>query len=122
MQLYPPPPGGRGVGGRRSMKPRHVTLGRGLLALTLLATPPAPAQTLARPGWVGSGISTDAWWKHLVLYEIDARTFPSSTGNGTGDLKGIPQRLDYLRSLGVDAILLDSLAPATATPGATTPI
>ena len=90
------------------------------LAVSLLAAVPATAQTLARPGWVGSGLNTEAWWKHLVIYEIDTRSFqaPNSdgTGDGTGTLKGITQRLDYIRSLGVDAILLDSLAPK---PGAT---
>jgi alpha-glucosidase len=70
------------------------------------------AQTLARPGWAGSGIAPQAWYKHAVLYEIDARSFADSDGDGTGDLKGIAQRLDYLRALGVDAILLESLAPA----------
>lgn len=74
------------------------------------------AQTLARPGWAGSGIAPQAWYKHAVLYEIDARGFADSDGDGTGDLKGIAQRLDYLRALGVDAILLEPLA--TAVPSA----
>ncbi len=74
-------------------------------------TPAARAQALAQPGWMDSALSTKSWWKHLVLYEIDTRSFQDSNGDGIGDLKGITQRLDYLRSLGVDAILLDSLMP-----------
>src|ERR1700722_9849283 len=89
------------------------------LALTLLVAPAstARAQALAQPGWMDSALSTKSWWKHLVIYEIDTRNFQDSNGDGIGDLKGIAQRLDYLRSLGVDAILLDSLMPkASATP------
>jgi len=67
---------------------------------------------LARPGWAGSGIAPQVWYRHAVVYEIDTRTFADSDGDGIGDLKGIAQRLDYLRTLGVDAILLESLAPA----------
>ncbi|HWZ51916.1 MAG TPA: alpha-amylase family glycosyl hydrolase [Granulicella sp.] len=105
------------------MKPKHHKTPRLLLALTLAATVAllttyAPAQTLARPGWVGSGLTTEAWWKHLVLYEIAPRGFQDSNGDGIGDLKGITQRLDYLHSLGVDAILLDSLQPQSTQPAA----
>jgi Alpha amylase, catalytic domain len=100
------------------MKPKHNRTPLLLLALSLLSAS-APAQTLARPGWAGSGITTEAWWKHLVLYEIDPRGFQDSNGDGIGDLKGITQRLDYLHSLGVDAILLDSLqGPQTQTAAA----
>jgi len=73
------------------------------------------AQMLARPGWAGSGITPQAWYKHAVVYEIDTRTYADADGNGIGDLKGISERLDYLRSLGVDAILLQSIA-ADASP------
>jgi hypothetical protein len=68
-------------------------------------------QTLARPGWAGSGITTEAWWRRAVIYEIDAHSFASSKDGGACDLKGVTARLDYLQSLGVDAILLDSLSP-----------
>ncbi len=53
------------------------------------------------------------WWKHAVIYELDVRSFQDSDGSGVGDLRGIQEHLDYLKSLGADAILLDSLA----TPG-----
>jgi alpha-glucosidase len=84
------------------------------LAVALAALPfklPLDAQTLARPGWAGFGIAPQSWFKHAVLYEIDARAFQDSNGDGTGDLKGIAQRLDYIRSLGVDAIVLVPLNP-----------
>jgi hypothetical protein len=43
-----------------------------------------------------------------VYYRIDPSRFQDSTGNGTGDLAGITQRLDYLQSLGVDAVILQT--------------
>ena len=46
------------------------------------------------------------WWKHGVLYQIYPRSFCDSTGNGTGDLDGIRQKLDHLEKLGVSGIWL----------------
>ncbi len=37
-----------------------------------------------------------------VVYQIYIRSFNDSNGDGLGDLKGITQRLDYLKELGVD--------------------
>jgi alpha-glucosidase len=108
----------------RTAKKIAATVGALSLALTLLAvpTPAARAQELAQPGWMDSALSTRSWWKHLVIYEIDTRAFQDSNGDGVGDLKGITQHLDYLRSLGVDAILLDSLLPKTSTAALAAPI
>src|ERR1019366_5049023 len=55
------------------------------------------------------------WWKTGVLYQIYPRSFADSNGDGTGDLPGIIDRLDYLRWLGVDGIWL---SPVTASPNA----
>jgi glycosidase len=65
------------------------------------------AQQLARPGWSGFHTQSEAWWKHAVFYHIEPDQFQDSNGDGRGDLRGIALRLDYLQSLGVDAILLD---------------
>lgn len=46
----------------------------------------------------------EPWWKHAVIYEIYPRSFQDSNGDGIGDLRGITSRLDYLKSLGLDAI------------------
>jgi alpha-glucosidase len=78
----------------------------------------ASGQTLARPGWAGSGITTEAWWKRAVIYEIDPHNFAPSKEGGACDLKGITARLDYIQSLGVDAILLDFLNPQVETANA----
>lgn len=46
------------------------------------------------------------WWKESVVYQIYPISFKDSNGNGTGDLKGIISKLDYLKDLGVDMIWL----------------
>jgi alpha-glucosidase len=46
------------------------------------------------------------WWKRAVFYQIYPRSFFDSDGDGVGDLKGIETKLDYIASLGVDAIWL----------------
>lgn len=50
--------------------------------------------------------STSPWWKGAAIYQIYPRSFADSDGNGVGDLPGITARLDYVASLGVDAIWL----------------
>lgn len=48
---------------------------------------------------------TDApWWRGAVIYQIYPRSFLDTNGDGVGDLPGIIERLDYVASLGVDAI------------------
>lgn len=96
---------------------RSRRLLRLLIAVGILSTI-ASAQTLARPGWVGSGLTPNSWWRHAVLYEIDPHNFQDSNADGTGDLRGITQSIDYLQSLGVDALLLQHLQPASANPSA----
>ena len=46
------------------------------------------------------------WWKEAVIYQIYPRSFKDSNGDGIGDLKGVTEKLDYLKELGVDAIWL----------------
>jgi alpha-glucosidase len=54
----------------------------------------------------------DVWWKHAVIYEIYPRSFQDSNGDGIGDLNGITSRLDYLKTLGVDAIWMTPIYPS----------
>jgi len=46
------------------------------------------------------------WWKNGVIYQIYPKSFQDTTGSGTGDINGITRRLDYLKTLGVDALWL----------------
>jgi trehalose-6-phosphate hydrolase len=47
-----------------------------------------------------------SWWKTAVVYQIYPKSFYDTTGNGTGDIQGIIQKLDYLKELGVDVLWL----------------
>lgn len=55
-----------------------------------------------------SGIHKDKsngeWWRNGVIYQIYPRSFCDANGDGIGDLPGIVEKLDYVKSLGVDAI------------------
>ena len=46
------------------------------------------------------------WWKEAVFYQIYPRSFLDTNGDGIGDLRGIIEKVDYLKDLGVDAIWL----------------
>ena len=50
--------------------------------------------------------SASPWWKGAAIYQIYPRSFADSNGDGIGDLRGVTGKLDYVRSLGVDAIWL----------------
>lgn len=76
-----------------------------LLFLTLTA---AHGQMLSRPGWAGSGMNAAPWWKHAVVYRADPRSF--------GGLHGLAEHLNYVRSLGADALLLTSLGGDASNP------
>ncbi|WP_026884763.1 glycoside hydrolase family 13 protein [Clostridium akagii] len=49
------------------------------------------------------------WWKEGVVYQIYPRSFKDSSGDGVGDLKGIIEKLDYLKELGVNIIWLSPI-------------
>lgn len=47
------------------------------------------------------------WWKDSVFYEIYPQSFYDTNGDGIGDINGITQKLDYVQSLGCNAIWLN---------------
>lgn len=53
--------------------------------------------------------TTPDWMKNAVFYDIYPCSFMDSDGNGKGDLEGIISRLDYIKSLGVDAIWMNPI-------------
>ncbi|AXT70137.1 alpha,alpha-phosphotrehalase [Vibrio sp. dhg] len=55
----------------------------------------------------------NSWWKTATIYQIYPKSFCDSDSKGTGDIKGIISKLDYLKHLGVDAIWL---TPVYASP------
>jgi alpha-glucosidase len=53
------------------------------------------------------------WWQRGVVYQIYPRSFMDANGDGTGDLAGVIEQLDYLSdTLGVDAIWLSPFYPS----------
>jgi oligo-1,6-glucosidase len=49
------------------------------------------------------------WWKEAVVYQIYPRSFKDTNGDGIGDLRGIIEKLDYIKSLGVDMVWLNPI-------------
>jgi maltose alpha-D-glucosyltransferase/alpha-amylase len=68
-----------------------------ILLLFLMMTMPSMAQENKGPQWLNNAI----------FYQIYPSSFMDSDGNGIGDLPGITSKLDYLQSLGVNAIWLN---------------
>ena len=52
------------------------------------------------------------WYKDAVIYQIWPRSFKDGDGDGVGDLMGVYEKLDYLKSLHVDAIWFSPLYPS----------
>lgn len=55
------------------------------------------------------------WWQSAVIYQIYPRSFYDSNGDGIGDLEGIAQKLDYLQTLGADAVWISPLCLSRTT-------
>jgi oligo-1,6-glucosidase/alpha-glucosidase len=57
-------------------------------------------------------LASAPWWQRGTVYQVYPRSFQDSDGDGVGDLRGIERRLDYIASLGVDAIWLSPIFPS----------
>ncbi len=67
------------------------------------AVPPVPV----------GGLDDDPdWYRTAVFYEVMLRSFSDSTGTGSGDLRGLIDRLDYLQWLGIDCLWLPPFYPS----------
>jgi glycosidase len=75
-----------------------------LLALLASCAPPATE--------VPPAPESHPWWRDAIFYEIFVRSFNDTDGDGVGDFNGITAKLDYLQSLGVDAIWLMPIQPS----------
>lgn len=99
----------------RPAAPRHsvssavkptLTAGRGSWRLPIVSRPNWDWQDKAHVKHPGD------WYQHAVIYQIAPWSFQDSDGDGKGDLPGIIDRLDYIGSLGIDAIWLTPIYPS----------
>ncbi|GMA68963.1 hypothetical protein GCM10025879_02090 [Leuconostoc litchii] len=51
----------------------------------------------------------EKWWQKAVVYQIYPKSFQDSDNDGIGDLRGIINRLKYIKKLGVDVIWLNPI-------------
>jgi alpha-glucosidase len=52
------------------------------------------------------------WWQRAVIYQIYVRSFFDADGDGVGDLTGLVRKLDYIGTLGVEAVWLSPIFPS----------
>ena len=52
------------------------------------------------------------WWHTGIFYQVYPRSFQDTNGDGVGDLKGIAQRIDYLKWLGITAVWISPIYPS----------
>ena len=74
------------------------------MALILFATHCVSSQKVK-----SSDALQQKWWKEAVVYQVYPRSFKDSDGDGVGDIKGIISKLDYIKSLGIDAVWLNPI-------------
>ncbi|WP_182906375.1 MULTISPECIES: maltose alpha-D-glucosyltransferase [unclassified Microbispora] len=71
------------------------------------STTPQPSHTQPIPNTFNEEEPRDQrWYKRAVFYEVLIRGFADSNGDGTGDIRGLIEKLDYLQWLGIDCLWL----------------
>jgi maltose alpha-D-glucosyltransferase/alpha-amylase len=58
------------------------------------------------------GDTDPLWFKDAVIYQLHVKSFCDTTGDGTGDFKGLTSKLDYVQELGVDCLWLLPMYPS----------
>lgn len=57
-------------------------------------------------------MTSNAWWRRGVLYQVYPRSFQDTDDDGVGDLRGIARRLDHLVELGIDGVWISPIFPS----------
>ena len=57
-------------------------------------------------------MNTPKWYQEAIFYELYVRAFRDSSGDGNGDLRGVIEKLDYIKDLGIDCIWLLPIYPS----------
>src|SRR5581483_4715493 len=95
------------VARRRQLRPPRPRQGS--------CAPRQMTQTLARTESSGPGHwfeSDPLWFKRAVFYEIHIRGFYDGNDDGSGDFRGLTEKLDYLQWLGIDCVWLLPMYPS----------
>jgi maltose alpha-D-glucosyltransferase / alpha-amylase len=61
---------------------------------------------------MGAAAVSDLWWKNAVVYCVDTQSYLDTNGDGVGDLRGLTEKIDYLRGLGVTCLWLMPIYPS----------
>lgn len=77
------------------------------LAASALLTSPTHAANPPVSVPHASNAHATPWWKSAVFYQVYPRSFKDSNGDGIGDLNGLIEKLDYLKTLGINAIWIN---------------
>ncbi len=68
---------------------------------------------LTQEGHLLPGGSLDPlWYKDAIIYQLHVRAFRDSNGDGIGDFRGLTEKLDYIKDLGVTAIWVQPFYPS----------
>src|SRR6266498_1757729 len=60
----------------------------------------------------GMSAQSSLWYRDAIMYEVHVRAFFDSNADGIGDFRGLTEKLDYIRDLGVDCIWLLPMYPS----------
>ena len=52
------------------------------------------------------GTQSQDWWRTSTVYQVYPKSFNDTTGRGTGDIRGLMEKLDYIKGLGIDIVWL----------------
>jgi oligo-1,6-glucosidase len=80
-----------------------------LLAACGKEVSPVKTEPSANKTTANAGDKNHKWWKEAVVYQIYPRSFKDTNGDGVGDLRGIIEKLDYIKSLGIDVVWLNPI-------------